>query len=296
MKIVIRENLPETNSSSSHSIVINSRKIDYSLPTPLNGKIHLNLSGYDEYSCLGRQWQRTRNTIGKLTYIISAFCTNGSGGGDYGGLNSKKLMVLSSIVEDVTGYPLDIEEILAHKDKIPSIDHQEVGNELFTNNKDILKNFIFNKNSVLLLGSDEGGDPDNYFKLGDESDYSIASAVYSIDFKGDVGEIDFVIKDYPIQNKTVLEMITGDSINLNLLQSIGYDITAKKTRFISMKEAINNGGSYYFTSDTLILPDIWGSITDTECGSKENKLIFGNSSKDFVEFPIKFKKILWKNQ
>lgn len=295
MKIVIRENLPETNSSSSHSIVINSRKIDYSLPTPLNGKIYLNLDGYDEYSCLGRQWQRTRNTIGKLTYIISAFCTDGAGGGRYGKLNSKKLMVLSSIVEDVTGYPLDVEDILAHKDKIPSIDHQEVGNELFTNNKDILKNFIFNKNSVLLLGSDEGGDPDNYFKLGDEHDYSIASAVYSIDFKGDVGEIDFIIKDYP-QRKTVLEMITSDSVNLDLLQSIGYDTVAKKARFISMKEAINNGGSYYFESNTLILPDIWGSITDADHCSKEDKLIFGNSSKDFVEFPIKFKKILWKNQ
>ena len=290
MKIVIRENLPETNSSSSHSIVINSRKIDYSLPTPgPDGKIHLALDRYDEYSCFGRQWQRTKNTIAKLTYIISAFCTNGSGGGDYGSLNSKKLGVLSKIVEEITGYPLDVEEILKYKRRIPCIDHQEVGNELFTNNKNVLKNFIFNKNSVLLLGSDEGGDPDNYFKLGDESDYSIASAVYSIDFRGDVGEIDFIIKDYPMrQSGGILDMIINDKVNRDLLQSIGYDTIACKTRFISVKEAIDCNSRIYFTSNTLTLADLWGS--------GEDKIIFGNKSKDFVEFPIKFKKILWKNQ
>lgn len=296
MKIVIRENLPETNSSSSHSIVINSRKIDYSLPAPINGKIQLNLDGYDEYSCFGRQWQRTRNTIGKLTYIISAFCTDGAGG-KYGGLNSKKLIVLSNIVKEITGYPLDVEDILTHRGVIPSIDHQENGNELFTNNKDVLKNFIFNKNSILLLGSDEGYNPDNYFKLGDESDYSIASAVYSIDFKGDVGEIDFIIKDYPMpQRRTILDMIVSDSVNRDLIQSIGYDTVAKKTRFLNMKDAIDNKESYCFESDTLILPDIWGSMSESENNPGESRIIFGNKNKDFVKFFTKFKKILWKNQ
>ena len=63
---------------------------------------------------------------------------------------------------------------------------------------------------------------------------------------------------------------------------------AVKESYVSVKEAIDCNSRIYFTSNILTLADLWGS--------GEDKIIFGNKSKDFVEFPIKFKKILWKNQ
>lgn len=138
MKVQVRQNVFETNSSSTHSFTLSENS------ETLTGKIYPNMGddgllvlgngeygwGYDEYN----------DSYTKADYL--SLCTYG---------NSDKMDILKSVLSEVSGIPID--KIILENNGY--IDHQSHGNlsELF-NSESLLKNFIFNIQSQLIIDND----------------------------------------------------------------------------------------------------------------------------------------------
>jgi hypothetical protein len=138
-KKLVRNGVFETNSSSSHSISIADSNKEFVLDTIYpnqNGIVFL--SGGE----FGWEWEKYNDAITKANYCLVD--TEG---------NPERREMLFEVIKEHTG--ADLVEILSSD--IGYIDHDSVGttNTAFES-KETLKNFIFNKNSWLFTGNDNG--------------------------------------------------------------------------------------------------------------------------------------------
>lgn len=193
IKITIRRNLPETNSSSSHSLVIDSgRPYDPVLPGNPLWDIPIDQDGYlhiDGLVSFGREYARYNSVLAKVQYVCGALCGRVSTERE----SHPHLKRLERILTDMTGTKgvvfdwvkayysdlfrskQDLEESKGEDPRRvafsyydpswPDIDHQgyEVFDELLESD-DTIRDFIFNPKSTLFTGSDEcsPGDPSFY--------------------------------------------------------------------------------------------------------------------------------------
>lgn len=255
LKIVIRKDLPETNSSSSHSIVINTREVNNITPDGLLWDLKMDEDGFIHIpttnSTFGREYEKFNSVLKKIQYACGLIR-----GEDY-----EKLSLLQELLVEFTGckgvkfdwlgeYYKDLQEAsIEDIDKFgfdyyyeygPAVDHQSLELEYDVwENKEVLKNFIFNSNSWLYLGDDGG-----YLDLKTQKElinpnYPLVGGNISIEFGGDVGKVDLPIQEFPEPDEDVI------GVETRLLECIIY----KNGKFTSMtlnSDIDNSKILYYF--------------------------------------------------
>jgi len=142
MKYNIRHKVWETNSSSTHSMTIDSQHICYDSIIP-NNKGEIELVGRE----FGWEWEKYHDPITKASYC-AIHAKN----------SVRKIKMLKKVIKKHTGTKKVIMDIDGYH-----IDHQslDIANEAFES-EETLKNFIFNRNSILFTGNDNSNEPDGF--------------------------------------------------------------------------------------------------------------------------------------
>lgn len=151
----IRHNVFETNSSSTHSISINSTTELYDSITPDSNGV-ITLTGGE----FGWEWQQYNDALTKANY-----CAVDS----YGNGDLEKM--LRDVIMEHTGAKDVVFDLTTdyRQDNYSYIDHQSVGtSHPAFSSSDNLKNFIFNPKSYLFTGNDNGDEPANFYDVGVE--------------------------------------------------------------------------------------------------------------------------------
>ncbi len=168
MKMVIRRNVFETNSSSMHSVTIAQGNRTDSLPVE-DGKIVVTGNEF------GWELETYNNAYIKLSYLITLLFGNiwdnseeykekkdmideetGHVNPDYlSGDRRIKFEKLKNVVKNITGCELIVK---VSDDYYPFgyIDHQSwgVANDIIEDDEEVITNFIFNPKSVLITDND----------------------------------------------------------------------------------------------------------------------------------------------
>jgi len=142
----IRNGMFETNSSSSHSIIMGSGVPDYILPDELPNLIRVEPNDFE--------WgpePPTNDFMTKLSYLMA-----------YAGYyddDKEKLSQLEDIVEDFTNRDVEFIPRKQSDDYYGTyghIDHQsfDVAREIFESGKYSIINFLFNKKAYLVIDHD----------------------------------------------------------------------------------------------------------------------------------------------
>jgi hypothetical protein len=231
LKIVIR-NLPETNSSSSHSVVIDGSTVDYNkdywnFPIDDEGVIHIPDASF------GREWDKFNTVLEKTQYACGLICRRTDGEE-----TMKKLEKVKDLIIEFTGakdvqfdwFPEYYEGIMSQGKDLngelkyyeedtfgPEIDHQSV--DLYyevLESEDTLKNFIFNPKSWLFLGSDESDPSEGFYK---KEKYV---GVIEVNLPGPIGRIDIPINSFPtdISSYFRCEFLEGMTSGKRILNNI----------------------------------------------------------------------------
>ena len=141
--ITKRQNVFETNSSSSHSLTIKSGENWDTITPDQDGVIYL----YgDEF---GWGWDKHNDALTKANYYAVD--------NQY---NEEKLELLKKVIQDYTNCDVVIE---INDSSYAYIDHESCGttNQIYT--EDDLRQFIFNKASWLFIGNDNGCAPNKFY-------------------------------------------------------------------------------------------------------------------------------------
>ena len=171
-KIKYRINFPETNSSSTHSLIINP---DFIVSPEDMENIKSELSSRAEdgkltiYSSdFGWEIEQHNEIYVKIQYAVAQLCTRYSYGSDRVNTPalSKKISYIKYLITKYTG----IEDVQIELGGV--VDHQssDLMDEIFESPK-TLENFLFNKKSWLYLSNDNGGDDCNIYEYEDNIDY-----------------------------------------------------------------------------------------------------------------------------
>jgi len=151
----VRPNIFETNSSSTHSISVkeldSTEVLDTSLVPDSDGCIVL-LGGE-----FGWEWNRFNDALTKANYCAVDQQTN-----------PDNLEMLERVIKEQTGVKGVISRISTDQSQNHGscVDHQSAGTsqEVFSSDES-LRNFIFNKESFLFTGNDNGDAPANFYDV-----------------------------------------------------------------------------------------------------------------------------------
>lgn len=147
----IRQNVFETNSSSTHSVSINANTDGiYDTIIPLDNGVITLIGGE-----FGWEWRQINDTLTKANYAAV-----------YARDDEKLTNMLTNVIKDHTG----AKEVIYDLDEYSYIDHQsdkheggECGYAFATNQS--LKDFIFSPNSWLFTGNDNEEAPPNFYDV-----------------------------------------------------------------------------------------------------------------------------------
>lgn len=202
IKKVERFNLPETNSSSSHSVVINRASIELSSDIDLDedGDIVL-----ESGRCFGWEWKAMNSIKDKLLYVCGIYYhstkwSEKSYAQKYMDVH-KKLSTLSNLVCKFTGANgIKFTWVNSKTDDggYPEIDYESTCIfDHIVDNKDSLKNFLFNSKSWLFTGNDNSDETDEFYNPAFDNS-NIVGAEVTLDYGGEVGKVQFNVPEYPI--------------------------------------------------------------------------------------------------
>lgn len=290
VRIIKRDGLPETNSSSSHSVVIDMSNYFpdsevFSLPMDENNNIHIpgNIN-------FGWEWEKYNDALTKIQYVCGIICDK----------NPKKVKQLKEIVKNFTGannvifdweedYKKRIEAGEEPEDvwkAVPEIDHNS--SDIFceiTENKDTLKNFIFNPNSWLFLGNDNGGDSEQFFKIANRDTGNDLPAVIQVYLPEPVGRFDIPLENFP-EDSVASKLFYHSYYEENEEQYLRYFRINKKTGecilTYDMLNIANNMSKNFKNNDLDDLLVLFPGFLDTETG--ENYYIYFISKEISFEF------------
>jgi len=149
-KVLIRNGVFETNSSSAHSVSLAGPDKDFVLDTIYpdeNGSIILTGGEF------GWEWFKHNDALTKANYAAIA--------------NMNNLNLIKEVIMEQTGCD---KVIFAFSNDYDSpnwsyIDHQSIESETCPSSKDELRNFIFNKNSWLFGGNDNVTAAPNFYDV-----------------------------------------------------------------------------------------------------------------------------------
>lgn len=204
IKKVERLNLPETNSSSSHSVVINRASIEYDtsdLVLDEDGDIVL-----ESGRCFGWEWKAMNSIKDKLLYVCGIYYHTCTKWGEKSYAQKymdvhKKLSMLSNLVCKFTGANgVKFTWVNSKTDDggYPEIDHESTCIfDHIVDNKDSLKNFLFNSKSWLFTGNDNSDETDEFYNPAFDNS-NIVGAEVTLDYGGEVGKVQFNVPEFPI--------------------------------------------------------------------------------------------------
>lgn len=203
IKKIIRRDLPETNSSSSHSVVISMDpsgilgRDEWDLNIDESGILHVPV-----FSSFGREFFCTNSVLGKLEYLSCAYIRayykdRAQFGKQVHKFTSaiKGILGIKGVVfEEATKFYRDLKDgAIEEEDTVyyefPSIDHQsqDIIPEMIES-EETIKNFLLNRNSWLYGGSDEvREDPKVYAST---EILCPPIACISSELGGDIGRVD----------------------------------------------------------------------------------------------------------
>lgn len=250
IKTVVRHDMPETNSSSSHSVVINTREFDPCLPGDTYWNLDIDESGYIHVQgdrTFGWEWEKHNDVFSKLQYVAAIFCRNET-------YPQKKLAKLGQIVKEFTGAKGVIFDWAASYKQPrsedpwerpagePEIDHNssDIFPEIIESEESI-KNFIFNKKSWLFLGNDNSSAERGYYDV-DENTSQEPMAVLWADLGGSIGRIEFLVDTYPKYPSYVIR----DPVNDTILSSIVFDKASHTARPKTASDDGSDPGTLYY--------------------------------------------------
>ena len=252
LKKVIRSGLPETNSSSSHSVIISKMaktdEIDFlsllpnedgiiEIPKPV---VDFGNTGFSSYN----------SPLVKLQLVLSLVATNAEDAVQL----SKLLGWLKTLLCNFTGAKdvkfLGLEEYNYDDDYTEysyfwetigvcfgSVDHQSresLYNCIFEKNQVIL-DFIFNPDSWLFLGSDSY-DIEALINKEVGEYYNSVEACASIDFGYNLGRVDFPLYNYPEFDCLLNDIIHGRN---SFILKVVFDPDSKKFFFMNGDKSDN---------------------------------------------------------
>jgi len=158
MKKLIRKGVFETNSSSSHSIAIASEDKQFVLDTIYPNQDGVITVSGDEF---GWEWFKHNDAITKASYAAQQFMNN-----------EHMLDVLKDVIMEQTGATDVVFEGLDDG----YVDHDSYG--IVSENRDELRNFIFNKNSWLFGGNDNSSADPTFYHVPEIRDGKMIQPVY----------------------------------------------------------------------------------------------------------------------
>lgn len=196
-KVKYRLNFPETNSSSTHSLVINPSffpnvkqiKEDLSPFIDENGTLIIHSRDF------GWEVEKHKNTYVKIQYAVAQlstrFCEK-----DIPPQASKKLSYIKYLITKYSGIK-DVKFELQS-----SVDHQsqDLLDEIYES-PETLEKFLFGEGSWLYLSNDNGGDEFNIYEYEDDTDYGYCKLLLP---PGEVGEIEIPIQTASLSIKETL--------------------------------------------------------------------------------------------
>ena len=254
IRVSKRENFPETNSSSSHSVSI-SLSGKYYKPEEWN--IDIDDGGTifipDAIGDFGWEYEKYNDVLTKIQYVSSIPSIKE---------NPKKLKVLKDIIISFTGakkvifafernYYRDVKNLLETNQSLEDINISDYGSNIDHNSSDVfpqilesrdtIKDFIFNPDSWLFLGNDNSTDPENFF-LTPGINKGQPDAIAQVDFGGSVGRVDFEIDKFPDEKGIINSLYCsgGDILNtVRIDRNTGEIEVGKKFDFKTQKNYLS---------------------------------------------------------
>lgn len=156
--INIRKNIFETNSSSTHSITLSDEDNNDILGTIVpDGAGIIRLAG----GSFGWEWFKSNDPLDKANYCL-VDCRS----------HPDLINILVEVIKEHTGADaVDVSAIL-DKANYCYVDHQSQGTTLnLFENKNLLKNFIFNPKCWMFTGNDNSSAPPNFYDVSDNIKY-----------------------------------------------------------------------------------------------------------------------------
>lgn len=207
IKQKVRLNLPETNSSSSHSLVIgygNHLKSKEDVLRELES--HIDDSGILKISSAEFGWDsgKFNTTYEKLQYLMAISCSYyGCGTDDEKNFSDKvKVQKLLGIVERIVKRYTGLREV-KFDTFLSGVDHQSVYlyREIMESNTSI-RQFLFSDQSWVFLGNDNSGPELGEHEMSNE-EYQYG--LLTVHIPGSIGNIEFPIME-PATNLTLYDM------------------------------------------------------------------------------------------
>lgn len=313
IKQKIRLNLPETNSSSSHSLVIgyNNNYLKSRMDALKELEPYLNDNGILIVNSAEFGWEsgKSNNIYEKLQYLMAISCSyHGCGWEDETINNRAKVQKFLSKVEKIVRDYTGITEV-KFETKGSGVDHQSIYlyDDIAESTRSI-KNFLFSNQSWVFLGNDNSGDELGEMEMRDETYYGLLT----VHIPGKFGNIECpliepVDSKYSVEPEAILDLspdaksilkgivLTKNSdgdINCDcrsdLMDDVGFIVSSTITNPVP--------GEYYFTEKFVekdgewfllwALPDIMSgyrllpnSISDEE---RKNYFKYDNLPKDKI--------------
>lgn len=152
MKKVIRIGVFETNSSSTHSVCIANGPCEDTIVAQLDGKVHIEVGEF------GWEVQDYWDAASKASYALT-WCHNRNKYKSDVCARPKHLQMLKEVIEEYTGCDVIFDYFDDEFYKYGYIDHQSDERDYSAlaeamESKESLKQFIFNKNSLLHTDND----------------------------------------------------------------------------------------------------------------------------------------------
>ena len=213
IKRKIRLNLPETNSSSSHSLVIGYNNHLKSREDVLRElESHIDDSGILRVARAEFGWEdgKSNTVYEKLQYLMAIYCSyHGCGYNEEEFRDKVKVQKLLGIVERIVKEYTGLREVKFEMEG-SGVDHQSVSlyKEIVESNTSI-KQFLFSNQSWIFLGNDNSGPELGALEMSNE-DYFYG--LLTVHIPGSIGDIDFPILE-PITNFYLYD--SGDILRLS---------------------------------------------------------------------------------
>lgn len=259
---VKRIGLPETNSSSSHSVSISMKG---NLIKPGDPEFNIDIRDGILYIPgdvdFGWDYFKYNTPLEKLQYVCGIFC-----GSEYE--NKKNIFKLKKILKEIFGVKdvvfewrqkyyqelkdgADPEEIYYAS---PQIDHNssDIFEEIIENTE-VIKNFILSRNSWLLGGNDNSDYPPGFFGNSYiDLDQEDPEAILSIDLEGKIGRVDFEI---PILQKIPDDLNSSEICKDDTITISDFCWVVSRREFDLVNEEILISKSDYFILHSYCLDD-----------------------------------------
>lgn len=203
----IRKNIFETNSSSSHSLSLESNvKLDDNLVADPDGVVRI------EEGEFGWEWRKYNDAHTKASYCLT-LCR----------YNDLYLDMLRDVIEDYTKHQVEFITDCGY------IDHQSSDNDEMFSSRETLKDFIFSTENYLFTGNDnDDPEPNFYDKEGTVYKYKVITNEKVIKFQEFPTEREifkFIETILPYSEELIENSVDMNDKTFKVILSSRFDIT-----------------------------------------------------------------------